>query len=140
MTPSIPGAALIMAALVMPLAACTEPAGTPSAPIAGTNATDMPMPDGSAVDMAMVPMYPGSTMIDMKIMPHEEDDMTGMAFDSPADAETVRRWYIATLSAKGFVLKEQGTTVVGTDPAGKPVHINVKPAAAGHSTGVISKG
>lgn len=140
MTRSIPGAALILAAFVMPLAACTEPASPPSAPMAGTNATDMPMPDGSAVDMAMVPMYPGSTMIDMKIMPHEEDDMTGMAFDSPADAETVRRWYIDTLGAKGFTLKEQGTMVIGTDPAGKPVRIDVKPAAAGHSTGVISKG
>ncbi|WP_374125970.1 hypothetical protein [Sphingomonas sp. 28-62-11] len=140
MTRSIPRTTALLLGMSIALAACTEPARPPAQPMAGANMTDMPMPDGIAVDMAAVPMYPGSTMIDMKIMPHEEDDMTGMAFDSPADPATVRRWYIDTLGAKGFMLKEQGTTVVGTDPAGNPVHIDVKPAAAGHSTGVISKG
>lgn len=137
---SIPRTTALLLGISIALAACTEPARPPAEPMAGSNAMDMPMPDGSAVDMAAVPMYPGSTMIDMKIMPHEEDDMTGMAFDSPADAATVRRWYVDTLGAKGFKLEEQGTTVVGTDPAGKPVHIEVKPAAGGHSMGVISKG
>jgi len=140
MTRPILGGAALLIAMAIPLAACSETARAPVATMAGSNAMDMPMPDGSAVDLAMVPLYPGARMIDMKIMPHEEDDMMGMAFDSPADAATVRRWYLDTLGPKGFVLSANGTALVGTDPSGKPVRIEVKPAAGGHSTGIISKG
>lgn len=139
MTRSILGTVALLAA-ANALAACSEPARTPAAAMAGSNAMDMPMPDGAAVDMAMVPLYPGAKMIDMKIVPHEVDDMMGMAFDAPADAATVTTWYSATLASKGFKLAPQGTALVGTDPSGNPVRIDVTPAAGGHSTGVISKG
>ncbi len=137
---SIWGAVAMLTASALGLGGCTEPARSPAAAMAGGNMVDMPMPDGGAVDMAQVPLYPGSTMVDMKIMPHEEDDMMGVAFDSPADAATVRQWYLTTLVPKGFTLKEDGSALTGTDSAGNPVRIDVQPAAAGHSTGTISKG
>ncbi|OYY67755.1 MAG: hypothetical protein B7Y47_15335 [Sphingomonas sp. 28-63-12] len=127
------------AVIAISLAGCTEPASVPAA-MAGNNAMDMPMPDGSAVDMAALPLYPGSTMIDLKIMPHEVDDMVDMAFDSPADPETVRAWYAETLGKQGYLLKADGSALAGTDAKGKPLRIDIQPAAGGHSTGTISKG
>lgn len=140
MTRSIFGTMALLAATTGALTACAEPARAPDAAMAGGNVTDMQMADGSPVDMTIVPLYPGAKMIDMKIMPHKEDDMTDVAFDSAADSATVRAWYLSTLEPKGFTLKAEGTALVGTDPVGKPVRIDVTPTAGGHSTGVISRG
>lgn len=135
---SLAGAAL--AAMAFMLAGCTERAAAPAAAMAGNNAMDMPMPDGRAVDMAALPLYPGSKMIDMKIMPHEADDMVDVAFDSPADPATVRSWYAETLGKQGYALKAAGSILAGTDASGNPIRIDVQPAPGGHSIGTISKG
>ncbi|MBY0306559.1 MAG: hypothetical protein K2W86_15575 [Sphingomonas sp.] len=129
-----------LAAMAITLVGCAAPAPTSAVAMAGNNAMDMPMPDGSAVDMAALPLYPGSKMVDMKIMPHEVDDMIDLAFDSPADPATVRAWYVDTLGKQGFTLKEDGTALAGTDADGKPIRIDVQPAPGGHSTGTVSKG
>lgn len=140
MTRSIVGAVSLWVVVALPLGGCSEPTTTPKAAMAGGNMMDMPMPDGSAVDMAQVPLYPGAKMVDMKITPHEQDDMMDMAFDIPADAATARHWYLETLRPKGFHLAEVGTTLIGTDPSGRPVRIDVTPTPGGTSRSVISKG
>lgn len=126
--------------IVLGSTSCTEQPSVTSSAMAGSNAMDMPMPDGRAVDMASVPLYPGSRMVDMKIAPHQPDDMVDMAYDNPANSTVVRAWYADTLSKKGFALREDGTALIGVDPAGKVIRIDIQPAANGHSTGLISRG
>ena len=130
---------LTLASLSLVLGACSEPARV-AAPAANDAMMEMDMPDGTPVDMAAVPMFPGATMVDMKIMPHMPDDAMNMNFDAPAAPGAVRDWYADTLAKKGFTLTPNAQGLAGTDPAGKPFALILEAAPGGHTLGTISKG
>lgn len=133
---------LLALAVALPLAGCNGPAATTSPTPAATSAdamNQMDMPDGSPVDMASVPLYPGAKMVDMKIMPHMPVDAMAINFDAPAAPGVVRDWYAAQLGAKGFKLQPDATGLAGTDPSGGAVHIALEAAPGGHTFGTISK-
>lgn len=133
---------LFVLAAVLPLAGCNGPAATPTSPPATSSVdamNDMDMPDGSPVDLASVPLYPGANMVDMKIMPHMPVDAMSINFDAPAAPGVVRDWYLAELGTKGFKLQSDATGLAGTDPTGNAVHIALEAAPGGHTLGTISK-
>lgn len=125
------------------LGACGNPAPMPTGGAAMADANDMtamPMPDGKKVDMSGVPQFPGAVMVDMKIMPHEADDMMHFNFDAPAVPATVMAWYLAELPKHGFTVAANGAALVGTDGAHNPFRLDLEAAPGGHTLGSISKG
>ncbi len=127
--------------LALPLLACSEPGRQVAAPAnAATAMTEMDMPDGTPVDMAAVPTYPGSRMVDAKIMPHMPDDMMSMSYDTPAAPAVVLAWYAAELGKQGYFLDESAKTLSGTDAKGKAIRVDTEETAGGHSLVTISKG
>ena len=131
---------LVAVAFAIPLAGCSEAAHQPTPAATGDAMMAMPMPDGAMASMADVPLYPGAKMIDMKIMPHLADDMMDYNFDAPADPATVRDWFAAELGKKGYAVEPAGDSLIGSDPAGKPFRVDLRPGAQGHTIGTIAKG
>lgn len=128
-----------LCALTVGLAGCSEPSRVVAPTPANDTMMAMDMPDGSPVDMAMLPLFPGAKMIDMKIMPHMPDDEMAMNFDAPADVASVRDWYAAELAKKGFRLTANATGLAGTDPSGNNFRLVLQAAPGGHTLGMIGK-
>lgn len=99
-----------------------------------------------------VKLYPGSTIKSMNIVANAGKDDTGggendkgngsvrITFDSPATPEKVRDYFADKLGKADFTLTQQGLGLKGTDDEKKPFALDLKPAANGHSTGVIVAG
>lgn len=133
---------ILLALALLPVAACTEaPTHHNQSPVNSPAAmTEMDMPDGSRADMGAVPQYPGSKMVDVKIMPHMPDDMMAMSYDTPAAPAVVLAWYAAELGKKGYFLDETAKSLSGTDANGKAIKVEADAAPGGHSVVTISKG
>lgn len=97
-----------------------------------------------------VKLYPGSTITSMNIAAGNREDggedggkdsgKVRVAFDSPADPDKVVEYFAQKLGNAGFTLARKGTRLTGTDDEKKPFTLAIQPAAAGHSTGVITVG
>lgn len=153
--------ALLTAVLTAPLAACSDKDGGAAVRFDG-NGTDgnfaikvpgfsgnLKLPklklDASDVEFNGVHLYPGSTVSSFNLNASDggKDDSNGVVrigFDSPADPATVRDWFATRLGKVGFALKVQGDSLVGTDDAQKPFRIDLKPAGAGKTKGVVAAG
>ncbi|MFM9829309.1 MAG: hypothetical protein ACKVOB_11295 [Sphingomonas sp.] len=140
---SLGSSALALAPLALALAGCGSPAPMPTGGAAMVDTNDMmsmPMPDGRRVDMTKVPEFPGAVMVDMKIMPHEADDMMGYSFDAPSPPADVIAWYKAALPKAGFSVTDDKGALVGVGPDRAPFRLDLKSAPGGHTIGTISKG
>lgn len=127
----------------MLLASCSQPAGNHAAAPAANGADAMmamDKPDGTPFDIHGVPVYPGSTMADVKIMPHMPDDDMMYGFDSPAAPSVVRDWLAGELARDGYHMTVDGKDLVGTDPRRQPLRIALEPAPGGHTLGTITLG
>ena len=101
--------------------------------------------DADDFDLNGVHLYPGSTIGSVNIVGGKGDDgddggRVRVAFESPADPATVRHWFDTKLGGAGFKLATSGNALVGTDNEGKPVRIELSPAANGHARGIITAG
>lgn len=131
---------LIGAGLALPLAACSETGPAAKATASADAMNQMDMPDGTPADMNAVPLYPGSKMVDMKIMPHLADDAMTVNFDSPVTPDLVRAWYLAELPKKGFAVAAEEDGIAGKGPDGHTLRITLEAAPDGHTLGAIIKG
>lgn len=133
-------AATIPAAL---LAACSS-GGTPATDTMPMNSaaamTDMPQPDGRSFVPHMLPLYPGSKMVDMKIMAHTSPDDMAYSFASPAPLPTVRAWYKDALAKAGIAATETNGGFTGKDTSGAPFVLALDKAPDGRTTGTITSG
>jgi len=132
----------IVAALM--LAGCTSSGGTPSneaMPLDNAMAmTAMPMPDGRMFDPHSVPLYPGSTMAEMRITAHDAPDDMAFAFVSPAPLADVSAWFAQNLPAKGYHIAATPTGFAGTDPKGDGFKLDLAQGKDGTTSGTITAG
>lgn len=133
-------AAMTLATL---LAACSS-GGTPAADTMPMNSagamTDMPQPDGRSFVPHMLPLYPGSKMVDMKIMAHTSPDNMAYSFASPAPLPTVRAWYKDALAKAGITATQTKGGFTGKDTAGAPFVLALDQGPDGRTMGTITSG
>ncbi|MBY0582458.1 MAG: hypothetical protein K2P68_05995 [Sphingomonas sp.] len=129
--------------LALALAGCSS-GGTNAADTMPMNSAgammDMPKPDGRSFDVKALPMYPGATMIDMKIMAHTTPDAMAYSFAAPAPLATVHDWFKDALPKAGLAVTEQGEDFTGTDKDGKMFRLDLARAAGDTTTGTITSG
>lgn len=102
--------------------------------------------DAGDFDMNGVHLYPGSTISSMKIVAKDGKDggedrgTVRVAFESPADAATVRDWFAERLNKANFTVTARGNSVIGTDPEKHPFRLDLTPDGDGRAKGVILTG
>ncbi|HVI99761.1 MAG TPA: hypothetical protein VM657_11930 [Sphingomonas sp.] len=95
--------------------------------------------DASNFDMNGVHLYPGSTISNMSVDAHGDNNgVVTVDFDSPAAPATVRDWFNDKLTAADFTLRADGDSLVGTNEDGKPFRLDLTPAGTGHAAGKIT--
>ena len=129
--------------LAAPLAACSS-GGTPAGDAMPMNATramtDMPQPDGRSFVPHMLPLYPGSKMVDMKIMAHTQPDDMAYSFTSPAALDAVRSWYRGALAKAGITATETATGFMGKDKSVAAFVLALSDGPNGATSGTITSG
>lgn len=99
--------------------------------------------DASSFDMNGVHLYPGSTISSMNVdvtgkSDEKHDGRVRVAFDSPAAPTEVRDWFEKKLTAAGFKLTAKGSALTGTTDEDKPFTLDLTPAGADKSRGIIT--
>lgn len=150
-----------LALLIVPLVACSDK-GDDTAIRYDGNGTDgnfsinvpgfsgkMKLPklklDASNVEFNGVHLYPGSTVssFNLDALGDGKDEGKGkvrIGFESPADPAVVRDWFAERLGKVGFTLKAEGNSLVGTDDDKEPFRMDLEPAGAGKSKGMVTAG
>lgn len=102
--------------------------------------------DAGDFEMNGVHLYPGSTISSMKIVAQDEKNggedrgTVRVAFESPADAVTVRDWFADRLNKASFAVTARGNSLIGTDPEKNPFRLDLTPDGNGRAKGVIVTG
>ena len=100
--------------------------------------------DESAFRLNGVRLYPGSTIDGLNIDERDGDrkgeGSVRVTFESPADAAKVRDWFADKMAKADFKLSVDGTGLSGVDDEGRPVKVELTPAADGKTRGVITAG
>lgn len=99
--------------------------------------------DADNFDMNGVHLYPGSTISGMNVDVQSKggethDGRVRVAFTSPAAPVTVRDWFKSKLTAAGFTLSDKGNGLTGKTEENKPFTLELTPAGADKSSGVIT--
>lgn len=98
--------------------------------------------NASNFDMNGVHLFPGSTITGMSIFDDDKGaadaSKVRVAFDSPASPDAVRDWFADRLAKAGFTLQADGEGLSGKTNEGKPFRLEMKPAGANKSQGVIT--
>ena len=153
---------IMLALLAAPLAACSDKDGDATVNFDGNGSGgnfsikvpgfsgNVKLPklklDAGNVEFNGVHLYPGSTVSSFDLNAASAADggkdsgKVRIAFDSPADAATVRDWFAERLGKVGFTLKTEGQSLVGTDDEKKPFRIDFEPAGPGKSKGTVTAG
>ncbi|MBY8825914.1 hypothetical protein [Sphingomonas colocasiae] len=97
--------------------------------------------DADNFDIGGVKLYPGSKVTAMNIdaaKKGETKDSVTIAFDSPADAATVKAWFLEKMKAESFTVAEAATGLSGKTDDGNAFTLTLTQGAAGSSTGSIA--
>lgn len=97
--------------------------------------------DADNFDIGGVKLYPGSNVTSMNIDAAEKGkvgDAVTIAFDSPADAATVKAWFLEKMKAESFTVAEAATGLSGKTDDGDAFTLTLTPGATGHSNGTIN--
>jgi hypothetical protein len=96
--------------------------------------------DADNFDIGGVKLYPGSTVTAMNIdagKKGQNADTVSIVFDSPADAATVKAWFLEKMKAERFTVAEAATGISGKTDDGDAFTLTLAPGATGHSKGTI---
>lgn len=96
--------------------------------------------DGNDIEFNGVHLYPGSKITGMNVDASGDNGTVHIAFDSPANSATVRRWFETKLTGAGFTLHDQGDGLAGTTDEKKPFSLKLRPDGNGHAKGMITVG
>ncbi len=154
---------LLLAALLVPIAACNQSEKGTSVTINGDNGTmiggvdgnsgevkiDVPgfkasvtMPkikiDAGDFDLNGVKLYPGSSIEGINVQ-GDTDQKGGVRvhFTSPATPDTVRGWFAERLGKVGYTIRTDGANLVGTTDENKPFRLDLTPDGSDKAKGTI---
>ena len=96
--------------------------------------------DAGNFDIGGVKLYPGSKVTSMNIDAAKKrgtGDSVTIAFDSPADASTVKAWFLEKMKAESFTVAEAAAGLAGKTDDGDAFTLTLNQGEAGHSSGSI---
>lgn len=103
---------------------------------------DMTLPgftiDGANLQLDGLDLYPGSKVRDVSVNARDGAGGVVIAFDSPAPADVVRRWYRDALAEAGIRITGDGLS--GQTEGGKPFRIAVGDQSGDTTAGTITIG
>lgn len=97
--------------------------------------------DADDVDISGVKLYPGSKVTGMNVTANDRTHSGGqvrIAFDAPADAATVKDWFGKEMTKKAFKFSASAAGLSGTTEDGDAFSLDLKPGAAGHTSGTLN--
>jgi hypothetical protein len=94
--------------------------------------------DGANLQLDGLDLYPGSKVRDVKVNARDGQGGVQIAFDSPAPADVVRRWYQDALADAG--IRVTGDGMSGQTDGGKPFRISLGENGGEASQGTITIG
>ena len=96
--------------------------------------------DATNFDLNGVHLYPGSTIDNVDVAGDDKDGAVHVAFTSPADPATVRRWFEERLGKAGFKVDAVGNGLAGTTDENKSFALDLTPDGSGRAKGKIALG
>lgn len=96
--------------------------------------------DADSFDLNGVKLPPGSRVTGMNIDGKDDAGAMRIGFDSPVAPEALRDWFRERLPKAGYTVEASGTGLSGVTDDKRAFHLEVAPAAGGHTSGTISIG
>lgn len=97
--------------------------------------------DARHMDIDGMKLFPGSTVANVDVNAHGEDDgRVRVAFDSPASVAKVRDYFRGQMASAGFKASDDGTGLSGTTKDGQPFRLTLDAAGADRSKGELTLG